>query len=222
MYVSISILLISFVVSCLASCQQQQVIEATLNAPVDLVDTLPSTYKKRYVNTELSRIGWSGSKMMGTHHGTIDIAIGTLFMENGQLKGGQFIVDMNTMDNLDLKGTWPHDGLLEQLKSPDFFSIDSFPTSSFEISSVQPLQDSVLTHTISGNLTIKGITNNISFPATVAVTDNLIEAHANFTIDRADWDIRFGSKAFYPELLPIKTISNDIVLDIKLVADIGP
>lgn len=127
---------------------------------------------------------------------------------------------MTTMENLDLKGTWPHDGLLEQLRSPDFFSVDSFPISRFVITDIKPLNDSTLTHTISGNLTIKGITNNISFPARVVMSTSSVHAKASFIIDRADWDIRFGSKTFYPELIPIKTISNNIVLEIELMADV--
>lgn len=149
-----------FVVACNAPNDENTAVEISLELRPQ--DDIKEAYTKLYVNTEESSISWSGSKMMGTHHGTIDIAIGTLLLDNRELKGGKFIIDMNTIENLDLKGTWPHDGLLEQLKSPDFFSVDSFPIAIFEMTAVEPLEDSTATHTISGNLTIKKITHNIS------------------------------------------------------------
>lgn len=75
-----------------SGCDRPEVVHASLSDQVVQVDTLPSNYQQLYVNTAHSTIRWSGSKMMATHHGTINIAIGKLLLQNNELKGGDFIV----------------------------------------------------------------------------------------------------------------------------------
>lgn len=210
-----SLLVLMLLLSCAASDK-----ELTPQVPMPQLEvgTSDEGLLRLYVDTEASRIGWSGSKMMGTHHGTIDIAIGTVLLDGSELKGGNFIIDMNTIENLDLKGTWPHDGLLEHLRSDEFFHVDSFPAAIFKMTDAQHLESDTANYLITGELTIKGITNNITFPANVNATDSTLYASGSLVIDRSRWDVRFGSKTFYPELLPIKTISNDIGIEIVLVA----
>ena len=80
------------------------------------------------------------------------------------------------------------------MKSADFLDTEKFPTAKFEITSVAPLaNDSSATHTISGNLTLKDSTKNISFPAKLTVADNNLQAQANFNIDRTLWGLYYGN-----------------------------
>ena len=82
---------------------------------------------------------------------------------------------------------------------------------------VQNTEDLVMkdaTHTITGNLTLKGITKSITFPAKVNVADNKITADANFNIDRTQWNIVYGND----ESLGDKFIRPEVNLQVHLVA----
>lgn len=172
------------------------------------------------VNTEASVINWRGFKPTGKDHtGTLKLSSGSVQLSDGALNGGKFVIDMTSMDNTDLKGTEGHAKLLGHLKSEDFFNVAEYPEAHFAITNVEaaPGEDGA-THKISGDLTIKGITKNITFPATVKVTDNGVNATAAFVIDRSQWDIKFGSTSFFPDLVGDKVISNDLELNVALVA----
>ena len=167
------------------------------------------------VNTGESHIEWVGTKVSGYHSGEIKLKNGKLFVNEGNLTGGNFVIDMPTLAVTGPEGSKEEDNqkLLGHLKSPDFFEIEKFPEASFEITGVEPftgtIQDSAdsrqesiseykvtdPTHTISGNLTIKGISKNISFPAKVTVTDNAVEAIAKFNADRTQWGIVYPGQA---------------------------
>src|SRR5262245_15870530 len=51
-----------------------------------------------------STIAWSAKKVTGQHHGSINIKEGSMKMKKGQLVGGSFTIDMNTIKVLDLTG----------------------------------------------------------------------------------------------------------------------
>ena len=111
--------------------------------------------------------------------------------------------------------------LLGHLKSPDFFNAEKFPTAKFEITSVEnyTTSDTVSSviaganYKISGNLTLKGIVKNVTFPAKVNILDGGINAIASFNIDRTNWGIVYGND----KALKDKFISEvvNISLDIK-------
>lgn len=141
-----------------------------------------------------STIEWLGTKPVGQHNGTMKISSGSFAVENGNITGGSFVVDVNSLTDLDLK---PEDGkekLEGHLKSADFFDVAKFPTAKFEISSVEALTgDSISTHKISGNLTLKDSTKNVTFPAKVTLSDTEATATANFNIDRTQWGLFYGN-----------------------------
>lgn len=201
-----------------ASCGGSDATDATVTEEVAPVEET-ATVTDLAVNTDASVINWTGSKPAGTHNGTLKLSEGSLKLEGETLTGGEFTIDMTTLDNEDLKGTDGYEKLLGHLRSADFFNVDSFATATFVITGVQPAAEGTeATHSISGNLTIKGITKNITFPATVNVGSGSVKANATFAIDRSQWEIRYGSKTFFPDLVADKTISNDIELNIVLVA----
>ena len=78
--------------------------------------------------------------------------------------------------------------LTKHLKSPDFFDVGKFPTATFR--STEITQDGA-GHTISGDLTLHGVTKRISFPATVSATDSEVSASAEFSINRQDYGINY-------------------------------
>jgi polyisoprenoid-binding protein YceI len=141
-----------------------------------------------------------------------------LKVEAGNLVGGNFTINMNSLDNTDLKGTDSYENLLGHLKSDDFFSVATHPTATFEITgATAKTGDTTATHDISGNLTIKGITKNLTFPAKVTLGDDKLEATAEFFFDRTLYDIKFNSSNFF-ENLGDKAINNEIGIKLDLKA----
>ncbi len=165
-----------------------------------------------------SNLEWSGKKITGQHNGTVDIKSGDLYLDNGKLTGGNFEIDFTTIKVLQLDDPELNAKLTGHLKSNDFFSAQSFPTGKFEIKSLAPLSNgNDNNYTVSGNLTIKGITKEITFPAKVLINGNTVIASADFNIDRTLWDIKFRSGKFY-ENLGDNLISDEINIKFNISA----
>ena len=101
------------------------------------------------------------------------------------------------------------------MKSDDFFGTAKHPTSTFTITKVTPKGGNV--YDITGDMTIKGITNAVTFPATVKMNGSMIEADGKAVLDRTKYDIRYGSKSFF-ESIGDKAIYDDFTVEMKLVA----
>ena len=167
------------------------------------------------INTAESVINWKGYKVTGQHYGTVMLKDGNLEYKDGMLAGGSFSIDMTTISVGDLEGDYK--GKLEgHLKSDDFFGVNNYPTATFVItevvSSCKPGD-----YRISGDLTIKEATRPIKFNAQITEEGNNHVATAEITIDRADYDVRYGSGSFFDNLGD-KTIYDEFDLEIKLVA----
>jgi len=145
------------------------------------------------VDTQASVIKWIGTKRTGRHAGTIKIQEGALNIQDGNLTGGSFVINMQSIEVTDLTGEYKTK-LESHLKSEDFFNVSKYPTAKFEITAVSPDTTGGNTHKVEGNLTIKDITKNISFGAKVNVSENYIEANTNFNINRKDWGIKYEGK----------------------------
>lgn len=178
-------------------------------------DASAKTYK---VVTDQTQLNWTGKKVTGQHHGTVTVSGGELSVKDGNIQAGSFTIDMKSIKDVDLTDAEMNQKLTGHLLSPDFFHADSFPTAKFEISSVTPkTDDKGNTHEVAGNLTIKGITRNISFPAKVKTEGDKLVADATFTIDRTDWGIKYGSGKFFKDLAD-KTINDLIEFELHLTA----
>lgn len=145
------------------------------------------------VDTVASNIAWLGNKVTGKHNGTIKISNGTLNVQDGKLTGGKFTINMASISNLDITDSTYKSNLEGHLKSPDFFDVTKFPDATFEITSVADSGANKLK--ISGNLTLKGISKNITFDADVVEsTPTSFKAKADFNINRHDWGITYPGK----------------------------
>ncbi|MFO7722014.1 MAG: YceI family protein [Bacteroidales bacterium] len=165
-----------------------------------------------------SNVEWVGKKPTGQHNGTVELKEGRLELSEGKLIGGSFTMDMKSIKVLDLTDPKMNGDLRGHLSSPDFFSVDSFPTATFVITGAEEIANPGLTHKITGNLTIKGITRSISFDANVRAEENkLIATTPQFIINRAEWNVRYGSKSFFNNLKD-NFINDDIGLKINLTA----
>ena len=165
--------------------------------------------EKKEVKTEESKVTWKAFKVTGSHTGTVDLESGALVFEEGKLAGGEFIVDMTTLINSDLEGEYK--GKLEgHLKSDDFFAVTSHPTSKLVFTEVAATGKN--SYKVTGDLTIKGITKPITFDVSIYGS----KATATMKVDRAQYDVRYGSGSFF-ENLGDKTIYDefDLVVDLE-------
>ena len=136
-------------------------------------------------------------------------------LEDGTLVGGNFTIDMNTLTNTDLEGE--NKGKLEgHLKSDDFFGVATYPTAKLDITNVEAQGGNK--YEITGDLTIKEKTHEVTFPATVTTQGNQVTADASITIDRSKYDVRYGSGSFFDNLGD-KTIYDEFHLQVSLVAE---
>jgi polyisoprenoid-binding protein YceI len=142
---------------------------------------------------EKSGIEWMGKKITGKHTGTLMIQDGEFRVKAGEVLSGSFIMDMNSIEVTDLEGKDKED-LETHLKDTDFFETHEFPTGKFVITEVQKGKDPAFTHEVFGNLTLKGITRRIQFPAVIRVEGEELLANANFNIDRSLWGIKYKGR----------------------------
>ena len=173
------------------------------------------------INPSKSKVEWEGSKSFvpGSHNGTIDIKEGSV-VKNGNSFTGKFVLDMNTIKSDDVKDSGLNAKLVGHLKSDDFFNVEQYPTSTFEITKIEPKTDKSgkTNHTVSGKLTIRNITKDFSFPAMITFNGKDMTAKAEFTIDRSKWEVKYGSGSFFDNLGD-KTISNDIKYVLNIVGN---
>ncbi|SFN00218.1 Polyisoprenoid-binding protein YceI [Chryseobacterium oleae] len=177
------------------------------------------------VDVATSVVNWKAFHKggMAPRWGTLNVKSGDLSIEGGQLAAGNFVIDMNSIKvdpaSVTEKDKKPAD-LEAHLKNPDFFDTAKNPTSDFKITSVTDLKDAPkdavagANKTVSGNLTLSGKTVNVTFPAKVDVTETSAAVNAKFTVNRADWGLKFGTSEADPaEWMISKDI--EISVDVK-------
>lgn len=168
---------------------------------------------------QLSTIGWVGRKVTGQHNGTVQFKSGQVLVRGNQIAGGTFVVDMTTLKNTDLTDADSNGKLIGHLQSDDFFSVRKNPTASFVITSIKALKGDADGNnaTVTGNLTIKGKINPLTFPAKIGVKNDVAAATGTATVDRTKYDIRYGSKSFF-ESIGDKAIDDTFTLTFNVIA----
>jgi|SRR5690554_13900 len=170
------------------------------------------------VNTAESTVEWKGGKVMGgSHNGTITLSSGEVSVKDGVVEAGSFVIDMNSIVVLDLEDEEKKGWLEGHLKgateeqADHFFNTSVYPEGKFEITSVTE-------GNIEGNLTLKGITKNVKFPATFTVTDNDVTINANaFNIDRTLWGVNYSNESM-TDIAKDNIISNNIEIKFTVKA----
>lgn len=172
--------------------------------------------RKTYtVDVQQSTIKWTGKKVTGEHTGTLQLKQGNITIDDNQLTGGSFTVDMASLDNEDLSGE-DKAKLEGHLKSDDFFGVANHPEAILEITDVQPKGSNQ--YEVTGDLTIKGSTKPVTFPATVRIKNGKLTAEASLEVDRTKYDIRYGSGSFF-DALGDNMIYDNFELQVSLVAN---
>jgi polyisoprenoid-binding protein YceI len=167
------------------------------------------------VDLQNSKATWIGKKFTGEHTGNVRFSNGQFQVANGKLKGGSFELNLNSITVTDITDASSNAKLVGHLKGDDFFGVAKHPTASFAIVSANHINGD--DYNIKGKLTIKGITQDIEFPANVKLSKDKVQARAKITVNRTKFDIKYGSKSFFDNLGD-KFIYDDFELEVDLVA----
>lgn len=195
------------------------------------------------VDLTSSTISWTGYKPAGKHFGKIPTTGGSLVVAGDQITAGSFTFDIVGLKIEDLEESNEFYGkLYGHLQSADFFDAANFPTATFEITGAEPFaegdvvadkeefttentpaSDSSLspeapTHWISGNLTMRGTTKNIKFPAAVSIQNGTVSAKAGFNIDRTQWGLMYGDESAAVDKAKDQFIYNTVSLVLDVTA----
>ena len=192
-----------------------------------------------HVNTSESEVLWTGQKPLGKHTGIVGIQEGIIEIREKTVTGGKIIFDMDKIEVPDLKNDEDtHMKLVEHLKSIDFFDVENHPYTIFEIVKVEPLEkdgNEVIfqaksglgktksspqrpTHKVTGNLTMRGTTLNISFPAYVQITAGHLKAKADFIIDRTLWKVQYNDESEFGSIAQDQFIYDDVLVEFNIIA----
>ena len=168
------------------------------------------------IDTHATKINWLAKKVTGTHHGSIAISYGGLHVQNDIAIDASLHIDIRSITDADLTDKDSNDKLVNTLKGETFFDSAKYPDAAFASTSI--VHTGGRQYTVKGRLTIKGITNEVSFPATIIVNKNRLTATAKISVDRTKFDIKIRSKSFF-ENLGDKVIYDNFDLDIMLFAN---
>jgi len=184
------------------------------------------------IDSLMSIITWIGSKPTGKHNGIINISHGEVAIQDDTIAGGSVQIDLTSIQVMDLD-TAGNSKLTKHLLSDDFFDAQNHPTGTFEMTGLTDYDSTQIvtkeefvtentpaqlkafmvknpTHLISGNLTLRGVTKNITFPAEVKITPSKIKIEAKFNIDRTDWNLSYNSEAKAVDKAKDKFIYNTV------------
>lgn len=213
------LLLFAFAITLFAACNSgSNAEEAQVGETQDAAALVGGAYE---ADIAASTISWKGTKIIGkdSHGGTLSLSNGKFAVDAGNITGGSFTIDMNSMvvtDDMDDKGK---KSLIGHLTNGDFFETSKYPTATFTITDVKPLEgDSTYTHNVSGNLKMKDIENNITFKANIINENGIVKATSqDFTINRMLWKVEYNNSTM--SIAKEKMLNNDLELQITLVAN---
>ncbi|WP_224484652.1 YceI family protein [Robertkochia aurantiaca] len=202
------------------SCKSEKKNETTAEEAQEVAVANETAMK--YVVADSSMIEWKGEKPTGTHHGIVMVESGEIMVEAGTPQSGDFVIDMTSITVQDLEAGDGKEDLEAHLKGTvegkegDFFNVTEYPDATFEMTGITEENGKTM---MQGNLTIKGKTNNISFPVTVSEEGDMISIDSEpFTIDRTKWDVNYGSKSVFDNLGD-KFIYDDMELTVHVKAE---
>ncbi|PKV52347.1 polyisoprenoid-binding protein YceI [Aquimarina sp. MAR_2010_214] len=202
------------------SCKGEKQNETEASSAEEVKEA-PTEAIKYNVDVASSSIHWTGSKPTGKHSGTLSLANGTFEAKEGKVMSGSFVIDMTSINVTDLEGDEKTEleghlkGETEETED-HFFNIAKFPKAAFEITGISEKEGKTY---IEGNLTLKDIKKNISFPATTSVEGNIMTLDTEvFTINRTDWSVNYASKSVFGDLGD-RFINDDIEIKINIKAN---
>ncbi|OFZ18468.1 MAG: hypothetical protein A2X94_00550 [Bdellovibrionales bacterium GWB1_55_8] len=189
--------------------------KAFLMAALVLVPASAMAAQADYVvDPAASKVEWVGKKVTGQHNGSIAVKSGSVKLNGNKLVGGRFSIDMTSIQCADLTDAEYNKKLIGHLESDDFFSSAKYNEATLVVKSVKERASDV---EINGDLTIKGTTLPISFPAKIIAGADKISATGKMLIDRTKYGIKYGSGRFFQNLGD-KMINDQFELSFSLIA----
>ncbi len=188
--------------------------ESSAPAAMAALEAAPAKGAVFSVDLEKSEMKWTASKVVGEHYGTIKLASGQMTVDKSKVTGGTFVIDMASLQCTDNAKVGAH------LRNDDFFAVDKHPTATFVLRSLKPVAKAEAgkpNYTVEGDLTIKGITNPVSFPAVITVKNGVATAKADVKVNRIKYDIRYRSSSFF-ENLGDKAINDEFTVALDVTA----
>ena len=156
------------------------------------------------ITPENSKIEFVGSKVTGKHDGSFQKFAGEVHYTGDVTTSHVTITIQTDSINTDTPDLTKH------LKTADFFDVAKYPEAKFETTTIKPGGDNA-SHTVTGNLTLHGVTKSVTFPATIAVAPDAVTVDSTFTINRKDFGINYAGAAD-------NLIRDDVVLTLKIKA----
>lgn len=150
-----------------------------------------------------SKLTFVGSKVTGKHDGGFDKFSGSIDLVDGAPEKSKVNVDIDTTSI-----TTDTEKLTGHLKTPDFFDVEKNPKATFASTSIAK-GDKPNAYNVTGNLTIKGKTKSITFPATITTGADGVNVDAEFSINRRDYDLNYAGK-------PNDLIRDDVLLKLSI------
>jgi len=166
------------------------------------------------VDAKASNLTWVGYKVGGKHNGDLKLTDGKITMSGGNITSASFTMDMTSMTVLDLQGGMA-EKLLGHLKSDDFFSVAKYPKATFELTKATSKGNNA--YDVTGKLTIKGITKDITFPITIDANSMQLTAKGTLKVDRTKWDIMYRSSL--AGTAADKLIENEFEIGLNIIAN---
>lgn len=159
------------------------------------------------IDTTVSKLNWTGSKVTKVHPGGFKTFKGSITLVDGAAEKSKVELEIET-DSIFTDSP----NLIGHLKSPDFFDVATYPKATFASTAITAGGADGATHTVKGQLTLHGVTKEISFPATISVDAKQVTAKARFSLNRQD----FGVKFQYPRADDL--IRNDVLVEWEITA----
>ena len=175
------------------------------------------------IDTQKSGLEWLGKKVLGQHNGTVRLKSGSVTVESGKPVAGKFEVDMASIFVSDIQDPNDNKKLTGHLKSDDFFGVNLFPTTTVELTKFEPIANHAAgqpNYNVTGTVSIKGVSQPISFPATIELGEGKASAKAVVTLDRTKFNVRYGSNKFFDNLGD-KVISDNFNVTVNVVGAVS-
>lgn len=196
------------------SCNNEAKTTETTSATPEVVATETSNTiadKTYMVSNSESVVKWEGKKAVGGgHDGTVNVAAGKFEVINGKLNAGKLSLDMTSITALDLTDPGKKANLEGHLKDGDFFNTAEHPMATLDITDASNMA------AVKANLTIKGITNEITFPVTMEMVGEAVHLSTRLEIDRTKYEITYNSGNFF-ENLGDKMINDNFTISAILI-----
>jgi polyisoprenoid-binding protein YceI len=163
--------------------------KATTGEAAKVASPAPAQGQKYVITPQNSKIEFVGSKVTGKHNGSFGDFSGQVDYA-GTPENSRVNISIKT-DSI----TTDTPDLTKHLKTADFFDVAKYPEATFVSTAIKPGGENGASHTVTGNLTLHGVTKAVTFPATINVTPDVATVDSSFSINRKDFGINYAGAA---------------------------